>query len=142
LVLSAIASIVWLANPFAALLFVPALHLWLPIYAPGVSIRRGAALALFGVGLVPFVLVALASAASLRMGADDLAWLWMLLVAAGQVGVLTWVLWSLVGACVVGTCVLALRSRAAPPQEETPITVRGPLTYAGPGSLGGTDSAL
>ena len=25
---------------------------------------------------------------------------------------------------------------------ETPITVRGPLTYAGPGSLGGTRSAL
>jgi hypothetical protein len=24
----------------------------------------------------------------------------------------------------------------------TPITVRGPKTYAGPGSLGGTESAL
>ncbi len=142
LVLSAIAFCVWLSNPFAALLFVPALHLWLPIYAPGVSMRRAAAVALFVLGLLPFVLVALADAASLRMGADDLAWLWLLLVAAGQVGVLTWVLWSLVGACVVGTCVLALRSRAAPPREDTPITVRGPLTYAGPGSLGGTDSAL
>ena len=27
-------------------------------------------------------------------------------------------------------------------EELPPITVRGPVSYAGPGSLGGTDSAL
>jgi hypothetical protein len=142
LVLCAIAFVVWLVNPYAALLLVPALHLWLPIYAPGVAMRRAAALALFVAGLLPFVLVALIDAASLRLGVDDLAWLWLLLVAAGHLAVVTWLLWSLLAACVVGTCVLALRSRAAEPGAETPITVRGPLTYAGPGSLGGTDSAL
>jgi len=142
LVLCVIALAVWVVNPFAALLLVPALHLWLPIYAPGVAMRRGAALALFVVGLVPFVLVALIDAGSLRLGVDDFAWLWLLLVAAGHLSIATWVLWSLFMACVVGTCVLALRSRAAEPGPETPITVRGPLTYAGPGSLGGTESAL
>ncbi len=142
LVLCAIAFVVWLVNPFAALLLVPALHLWLPIYAPGVAMRRGAALALVAIGLVPLVLVALIDAGSLRMGADDLVWLWLLLVAAGHLAVVTWALWSLFCACVVGTVVLALRSRPAEPVGDTPITVRGPLTYAGPGSLGGTDSAL
>jgi hypothetical protein len=26
--------------------------------------------------------------------------------------------------------------------EDIPVTVRGPVTYAGPGSLGGTESAI
>jgi hypothetical protein len=41
----------------------------------------------------------------------------------------------------LGALLVALR----PPGQEradAPITVRGPSSYAGPGSLGGTDSAL
>jgi len=40
--------------------------------------------------------------------------------------------------------VLAWRARRLPPHEaaDARITVRGPVTYAGPGSLGGTESAL
>ena len=34
------------------------------------------------------------------------------------------------------------RSHERVPPATTPITVRGPVTYAGPGSLGGTASAL
>ena len=29
-----------------------------------------------------------------------------------------------------------------PTPEDVPVTVRGPINYAGPGSLGGTKSAL
>jgi hypothetical protein len=143
LVLCAVAFVVWLLNPFAALLLVPALHLWLPIYAPGVALRRRAALALLVVGLLPFALVALADASSLGLRVDDFAWLWLLLTAGGHVSLATWVLWSLFGGCVAGTLVLALRAAApAAPSGPEPVTVRGPLSYAGPGSLGGTDSAL
>ena len=40
--------------------------------------------------------------------------------------------------------VLIARRRLAPPTAARgePISTRGPLTYAGPGSLGGTESAL
>jgi hypothetical protein len=46
--------------------------------------------------------------------------------------------------CAMAAVVLAWRTRPAPrtPEGEPRITVRGPLTYAGPGSLGGTESAL
>jgi hypothetical protein len=67
----------------------------------------------------------------------------VLLVAGGVVGPLQWVVWSLVLACLVAAAGLALRAKPAPaPSAGLPVTVRGPLTYAGPGSLGGTESAL
>jgi hypothetical protein len=38
--------------------------------------------------------------------------------------------------------VIAVRGQREPRAEDLPITVRGPINYAGPGSLGGTESAL
>jgi hypothetical protein len=47
-----------------------------------------------------------------------------------------------VAGCALSLVLIAARSvRAAAPQEQ-PVTIRGPVTYAGPGSLGGTKSAL
>jgi hypothetical protein len=69
----------------------------------------------------------------------------MLLVAGGHIGVWTWLLWSAFAGVAVGVGTLAL---SAPPPERPgaggapDVTVRGPLSYAGPGSLGGTESAL
>jgi hypothetical protein len=39
---------------------------------------------------------------------------------------------------------VALRKRRVhePDAEDRPVSIRGPLSYAGPGSLGGTESAL
>jgi hypothetical protein len=37
---------------------------------------------------------------------------------------------------------IALSALREPRAEPVPVTVRGPITYAGPGSLGGTKSAL
>jgi hypothetical protein len=67
----------------------------------------------------------------------------LLLVAGGHVGFWTWLQCSLFAAVAIGIAPLALRRR--PPVErprEPEISVRGPRTYAGPGSLGGTESAL
>ena len=50
---------------------------------------------------------------------------------------------SLLAACLV--CVVAIvrtRRRIVRTAEPEPITTRGPLGYAGPDSLGGTESAL
>jgi hypothetical protein len=42
---------------------------------------------------------------------------------------------------VTAAGVIVLASRQPRP-EQAPVTVRGPASYAGPGSLGGTESAL
>jgi hypothetical protein len=143
LVLAAIAVVMWLVNPYAAALLVPALHAWLLIVAPGVRLRRGASIGLLVIGLLPLLALVLADARSLGMGPLDTAWMAMLLVAGGHVGFGTWLLWSLVLAVAIGVGAIALRP---PPPAARPgapdVTVRGPLTYAGPGSLGGTESAL
>jgi hypothetical protein len=142
LILAAVAVITWFANPYAAALMVPALHAWLLILAPGVRLRRGASIALLIVGLLPVLALVLADARSLGLGPLDSAWMALLLVAGGHIGVWTWLLWSLFAAVAVGVGAIALRP-PPPDSTSTPgITVRGPMTYAGPGSLGGTESAL
>jgi hypothetical protein len=42
----------------------------------------------------------------------------------------------------VSALLVAARGRDADDDDVIPITVRGPASYAGPGSLGGTESAL
>jgi hypothetical protein len=143
-VLAVLAAATWLVNPYAAALLVPAMHAWLLILAPGVRLRRGAAIALLILGLLPVAGLVLADARSLGLGPMDSAWMAMLLVAGGHVGFGTWLLWSLFAAVAIGVGAIALRPPATPSNRrpEPDITVRGPLTYAGPGSLGGTESAL
>src|SRR4051794_16104971 len=140
LVLCVVALVVWVRNPYAAALLVAPLHLWLAVVAfPRLS--RGARVALVVAGLIPAALATAAIARQLGYSAGDLAWTLVLLVAGGGIGPLTWLLWSFVAACAVAAAAIALR----PPEEqdaETEVTVRGPLSYAGPGSLGGTESAL
>src|SRR5581483_5131927 len=53
LVLCAVAILLWLANPFAAALLVPALHLWLWIVGPEHRLRVPWLVLLFAAGLVP-----------------------------------------------------------------------------------------
>jgi hypothetical protein len=139
-----LAGALWLVNPFAAAFMVPAAHLWLLVAAPGVRMRRGAALAVVALSLVPFAIAALILAGQLGLGPLDLAWAVLLWVAGGHIGPAAWVFWGAAIGCALGAIVLAWRTRPAPrtPEGEPRITVRGPLTYAGPGSLGGTESAL
>jgi hypothetical protein len=139
-----VAVAVWALNPFAALFLVPAAHLWLLALDAGASRPRWLRLLGALLALVPFAVAAVLYAAALDAGPVDLAWLGVLSVAGGHVGIVTLVLWSLVAACAVCAIVVAARmSGAAPrgPQREQ-VRSRGPLSYAGPGSLGGTDSAL
>jgi hypothetical protein len=142
LALSVVCVLVWVANPFASLLLVPAAHLWLLLAAPQIRLRRVLAVGLVPLGLVPFALVGASEARALGMGAGQWTWALALAVAGGQVGIWTWVVWSLFAGCALSALLLALRGR--PPESSPPeqITVRGPLGYAGPGSLGGTESAL
>jgi Peptidase family M28 len=144
LVLLAVALLVWIFNPFACLLLVPALHLWLIACSP--ELRRGAlALVSILLGVVPLALLVLAYARELGLGPGGLAESAVLLVAGGQVGPIAALAWSVALGCLVAVLLLA-RPRvpigSSGQEEWMEISTRGPLSYAGPGSLGGTDSAL
>jgi len=143
LVLCAVTCAIWLANPFACLLVVPALHLWLLAVAPEIQMSRAVGLLLFAIGLLPPLLVAYALARQFGLGLVELGWTGLLLIASGGIGVVTLLLWSILLGCTVAVFVILLRAtRGRDVANDVPITLRGPATYAGPGSLGGTESAL
>jgi len=145
-VLLAVAIVVWLSNPYAALLVVGALHLWLLLVSPRTRPPRPAALVLVAVALVPLVLLIVFYARELGVGPGGVAWDAVLLLAGGHVGIAATVLWSLGFGCVVAAALLATAPEAELGDDGiddgTPLRIRGPLSYAGPGSLGGTESAL
>lgn len=139
-----LAALMWLVNPYAAAFMVPAAHLWLLIAAPNVRLRRPAALGLVALSLLPFLIAALDISGQAGYGPLDFVWALLLAVAGGQIGPVAWLFWSIAAGCAIAAVVLAWRARRLPPEQtgEPKITVRGPVTYAGPGSLGGTESAL
>lgn len=144
LVMCATALGIWLRNPYAAALLVPALHLWMWVLDPEVRMPRAVAAVLMLAGFAPPVLVALYYGRTLGLGPVDAAWTGVLMIAGGYVGLMTALLWSLVLGCFASAISIAIRRPRPdrPQREEVPITVRGPISYAGPGSLGGTKSAL
>jgi peptidase M28-like protein len=145
-VLIGVGVIAWALNPYAALLVLPALHLWLLIVDPALRPPRAAALALVGVALLPFVLLIAFYARDLGVGPGEIAWYAVLLLAGGHIGVPAALLWSLAGGCVIAAALLAVSAPAALADSgidgDAGVRIRGPLSYAGPGSLGGTQSAL
>jgi hypothetical protein len=141
IVLCAVSLVIWVSNPFAAALIVPALHLWMWLLDPELRVRRLLAPVLIVIGLVPPVLVALYYALTLGYSPVGLVWSGVLMVAGGHVGLIAALEWCVVLGCTISVAVAALKARA-PQSEAAPVTVRGPVTYAGPGSLGGTESAL
>jgi hypothetical protein len=142
LVLCAVTLAVWWANPFAAALLVPALHLWL--WAAGAQRRlpRALVIGLLLGGLVLPVLAVLLYAGELGLSLPQAAWNGVLLIAGGGMSLSGAFAASIVIGCGVSMTLIALRALRQPRPEPMPVTVRGPVSYAGPGSLGGTGSAL
>jgi len=142
LVLAAATAVLWLRNPYAALLLVPAAHLWLLAVAPEVRPPRAASLALVVLGLVPLALACAVLAGQLGLDAPEAAWTALLLVAGGHVGPAAWLGWSVLAGCGVAAALVAARP-GTDERPVPPVMTRGPLLHhAGPGSLGGTESAL
>jgi hypothetical protein len=133
---------IWTANPFAAALLVPALHLWLWAIDPDLRIVLPARLVMLALGLAPIVLVVIYYAGTLGFGASELVWSAALLVAGHAVSLLAALEWCVVLGCLVSATTLVLAAARRPKAQPAAVTVRGPITYAGPGSLGGTKSAL
>ena len=134
---------VWVANPYAAALLLPAAHLWLFLGMPQTRMRGAVGWVALLAGLVAPALVVVYGMLALDTGPLQLARMWLVATAGGHVS--AWAalaLGALTGAFVL--LVRVLRDRRHLVREtpaDKPMT-RGPRTYAGPGSLGGTESAL
>jgi hypothetical protein len=148
LVALGVGVVVWVANPFTALLMLPALHLGLLLASPELRPRRSGSYALIAVALVPLALLVVFYAHQLGLGVGGVAWTGLLLLAGGHVGFFAALVWSTALGCVVAAGIVAAGSSAPPSlpgmrsSEDVELTIRGPVSYAGPGSLGGTESAL
>jgi hypothetical protein len=134
--------VIWISNPFAAALIVPALHLWLLAANSDLRIPVPLRIALVAASLLPVGGAIAYYAVTLGYGPVAAAWSGTLLIAGQVISPLAALAWSLLGGCVLvaGAIIFGLARR--PAAETAPVTVRGPVTYAGPGSLGGTKSAL
>ncbi len=132
----------WTLSPFAAILVIPALHLWLWLLDPELRSHPAVSIALLTLGVVPPALVILDYARTLGLDPVEVIWNGLLLVAGGQLRLTTVVAWALLLGCGYSVVVIAVQTLQRPGLGDAPVTVRGPVTYAGPGSLGGTESAL
>jgi hypothetical protein len=145
LVLAVSSLLLWVANPYAGLIVVPAAHLWLlALLLAGPPPRRLRAL-LLGLGALPPLLVAVYYLFALSIDPLAGAWYLLLLMTGHVVAPGT----AFVGCVMLGTLCAAAelvsRQPGAPPPEESPSegpSVYGPGAHAGPGALGGTESAL
>jgi hypothetical protein len=142
-VICALAGLAWIVNPYAAALLLPAAHLWLFAGAPQTRLRGWAGIGALAAGLVLPLLAVLQYALAFRINPLELAWTGVLAAASGRLSVLAAIAAAVLAACAAGLA-LVIRTRRrveaqAPPER---LRTRGPAGYAGPGSLGGTESAL
>jgi hypothetical protein len=126
-------------NPYAALLLVPAAHLSLLAALPERPRNSILAPAILAGSLAFPVLALLYYGARLDLGLS-LDTYGLMLVTAFSGSLVSVVLGSLLAGTLTSAVIVTFRAdRRESPSE---VTVRGPVTYAGPGSLGGTESAL
>lgn len=141
-VMCVLTLIVWILNPFAALLLVPALHVWLWLAQPGARSRRWFVAALVLVGLLPAALILFYYANAYGLSPVGLVWS-LALMLGGALPIVASLYWSIALGCLASAVVIASRAvRSVASSPDQVVTVRGPASYAGPGSLGGTKSAL
>ncbi len=138
LVISLVAIAAWIFNPYAALLLVLPVNIWLLVGAREFPLRRRWAIFWVFVSLLPVIAVALVYLDQFALSPFGLVWFIFVALAGGTPPLLTALGWCV--ACGAGLAALlrAARRTRAPDQA---ITVRGPVSYAGPGSLGGVESA-
>jgi hypothetical protein len=142
-------------NPFAALLLVPAAHLWMLGTLTEATWRTG--VVMYVIGLLPLAFVAAYYMVRLDLGPLDGAWYLLLLVTGNQTGVLTTaalvVLAAIAGS--VGAILLARArhgdfgpergpggGRGGPGRDEPAPSIFGPGGHAGPGAIGNARSSL
>ena len=109
---AAAALVLWLANPYLALLLVPAAHVWLLAAGRPGAVSRAVRALVAVAAWVPAIAAAAAVAGALELGAAA-PWTMTLMVADGQIGLgVTLPLCFLAGG-LAGTLVLLVRRRTS-----------------------------
>jgi hypothetical protein len=136
--------LLWFVNPYAGLLAVPAAHLWTLTVLTRPRPRRRLRAALIGAGVAPAALVAIYYLFALSLDPLHGAWYLLMLTTGHSVGIVLSLIACLMLAAACGTSEIAWRSPDEEEVDQGPKgpAVYGPGSYAGPGSLGGTKSAL
>ena len=143
LTVNVLAALVWIFNPYAAALLLPAAHVWLFAASPGSRLRGAWASLPVVAGVLLPILVVVHYARALELDPLSLTWLATLITADGHVSPPAAVVIALWLACLAGLVkVLRVRAQVEATAEPEKLRTRGPAGYAGPGSLGGTESAL
>lgn len=141
LLVAVVAIGVWIANPFAAALLVPGAHIALFVAAPEVRLRRWVALALVALAALPGLLVLAYFTKQFGLSVGQVPPTALQVVAGAHFGIVGLLGWSYVLGALC--CLIVVAASQRPLDVEPPVVVtRGPRSYAGPGSLGGTESAL
>jgi hypothetical protein len=139
---TATAALLWLENPYTAVLLILPAHLWLVVLTRehGRSPALGALVVV--VSLLPLLATVALLCSVLHVEPLALSWTLVLMVAGGGMSATGIVLASLTAGSFVAAAALLMARVAGGGETPVEVTVRGPLSYAGPGSLGGTESAL
>ena len=144
LAIAAGSVLLWVMNPFAGLLVVPSAHLWMLTVATRPAPPRRLRAVLIGLGVAPAILVAIYFMFALNLDPLHGVWYLLMLVTGHSVGIVLALIGCLMLAAACGTAEVAWRLPDEDEDERGPQgpAVYGPGSYAGPGSLGGTQSAL
>jgi len=109
LTIAAGSLLLWLMNPFAGLLVVPAAHLWMLLALTRPLPGRRVRIALIAVGLTPALLVAIYYMFALSLDPLSGIWYLLMLVTGHSVGLLTSVIACVMLAAACATVETALR---------------------------------
>lgn len=140
-VLTAMTLVLAFTNPYAAALVLPAAHLWLAVTASETRLPPWLTLPAVAGGLALPALAVVVYGVTLDMGPLELAWLLFLAVAGGALGLGAAIAIALYAGGLVNLLVLLVARRRTIRELPGVSLTRGPGSYAGPGSLGGTRSA-
>ena len=144
LVVSVSALLLWLVNPYAGLVAVPAAHLWtLAVLTRPVPARRARAV-MIALGVLPALLVASYYLVALSIHPLEGAWYVLMLVTGHTVGLMTSLLGCMLLGALCGTAEIALRVHDEPKPEILDLgrSVHASGAHGRRMSLGGTRSAL
>jgi hypothetical protein len=98
----------WLINPYLALLAAPLAHVWLLAAGEATVSRRALAVVASALACLPLLAAVTAVAGALDLGVDA-PWTFSLMVADGQIGLLTMLALCFLAGAVAGVVALALR---------------------------------
>lgn len=111
--------VVWIVNPYLALLLTPTAHVWLLAAQPGRWAQARTAIASL-VALVGFAAALAAVAAALDLGSSA-PWTFALMVADGQIGLIETLAGCMLAGALAGAVIVAARTPVEADRRDQPV---------------------